>query len=72
MLRMDEVHVVRHKVLVEGLSARKVAEQLGVSRNTVRRYLDRPAPVRTEQAPRPTPTRDMVQGRLLDVAERLC
>ena len=35
MLKMDQVHVVRHKVLVEGLSVRKVARELGVSRSTV-------------------------------------
>ena len=45
---MAEVHVVRHKVLVEGQSSRRVARELGVSRNTVKRYLERPAPVRVE------------------------
>jgi transposase len=34
---MDQVHVIRHKVLVEGQSGRAVARQLGVSRNTVRK-----------------------------------
>jgi len=37
---------VRHKVLVEGLSARRVAREMGVSRNTVKRYLSQAAPVR--------------------------
>ena len=37
---MDQVFVVRHKVLVEKLSARVVAKQMGISRRTVRRYLD--------------------------------
>ena len=46
MLRMDQVHVIRHKVLVEGLSIRKTAKDLGVSRNTVRRYLKVSEPVR--------------------------
>lgn len=50
MLRMDQVHVIRHKVLVEGLSIRKTAKELGVSRNTVRRYLKLSEPVR--EAPR--------------------
>jgi transposase len=40
MLRMDQVYVVRHKVLVEGHSVRRVAREMGVSRNTVRRYVD--------------------------------
>src|SRR5947207_2535078 len=41
---MDQVYVLRHKVLVEGLSVRDVARQLGISRNTVRRYLEGAAP----------------------------
>ena len=40
MLRVDQVHVVRHKVLVEGRSQRAVARELGMSRVTVRKYLD--------------------------------
>lgn len=36
MLRMDQVHVMRHKVLVEGRSRPSVAREMGVSRNTVR------------------------------------
>jgi transposase len=43
MLRMDEVYVVRHKVLVEGQSVRRVAHDMGIARNTVRKYLKRPA-----------------------------
>ena len=31
---MDQVHVVRHKVLVEGRSQRAVARELGLSRMT--------------------------------------
>jgi transposase len=64
MLRMDQVHVVRHKVLVEGLSVRSVALQMGLSRNTVRRYLDMAAPVRVEQAPRSRPVWTRVEARL--------
>jgi hypothetical protein len=39
MLRMDQVHVLRHKVLNEGQSIRRVARELGLSRNTVAKYL---------------------------------
>ena len=39
MLRMDEVNVVRYKALVEGQSIRRVAREMGMSRNTVRKYL---------------------------------
>ena len=42
MLRMDQVHVIRHKVLREGASIRQVALELGLSRNNewVRRTPD--------------------------------
>ena len=39
MLRMDQVHVVRHKVLVDGRTQRSVARELGMSRVTVRKHL---------------------------------
>jgi Helix-turn-helix domain of resolvase len=47
MLRVDQVHVVRHKVLVEGQGIRTVAREMGISRNTVRRYLAVSEPVRS-------------------------
>ena len=46
MLRMDQVHVVRHRVLVEGRSQRAVARELGISRVTVQKYLTQAAPAR--------------------------
>ena len=61
---MDQVHVLRHKVLVEGQSARKVAKELGLSRNTVKRYLRQAAPVRHESEPRARPTWEAVRARL--------
>jgi transposase len=64
MLKMDQVHVVRHKVLVEGQSERKTAREMGISRNTVKRYLDRAAPVRVESRPRGRPVWERVGGRL--------
>jgi transposase len=66
---MDQVHVIRHKVLVEGLSARLVAQQMGVSRNTVKRYLAIAAPARTETEPRPRPVWEKVQRRLTALLE---
>ena len=53
MLKMDQVHVLRHKVLKEGQSIRRVARELGLSRNTVAKYLERPEPVRSLRRQRP-------------------
>jgi transposase len=64
MLRMDQVHVIRHKVLVEGQSVRSAARQLGVSRNTVRKYLLESPPVRVESHPRPQPVLERVRSRI--------
>ena len=61
---MDQVHVVRHKVLVEGISARRVAREMGISRNTVKQYLARAAPVRVETGPRARPVWEKVGARL--------
>lgn len=60
---MDQVYVVRHKVLVEGRSARQVAAELGISRNTVRRYVEGAEPSRKAVA-RPMPVLEAVRPRL--------
>ncbi len=65
MLRMDQVHVIRHKVLVEGQSGRAVARQMGVSRNTVRKYLEMSAPVRRESRARARPVLESVTARMV-------
>ena len=64
MLKMDQVHVIRHKVLVEKKSRRSVALSLGLSRNTVTRYLTESAPVRCETVPRRCPVRESVRERI--------
>jgi transposase len=62
---MDQVHVVRHKVLVEGRSQRAVARELGLARVTVRKYLTQAAPMRTTAAePRARPVWDVVGERV--------
>jgi transposase len=64
MLRVDQVHVVRHKVLVEGRSQRQVAKELGIARDTVRKYLTESIPIRKEAQPRPRPVWDTVRERV--------
>lgn len=61
---MDQVHVIRHKVLVEGRSARQVAKELGISRRTVRKYLTEAVPIRKEAQPRPRPVWERVRERV--------
>jgi transposase len=61
---MDQVHVVRHKVLVEGQQIRRVAREMGIARNTVKKYLAQPAPVRVERVRRARPVWDKVKPRL--------
>src|SRR2546422_7238144 len=64
MLRMDQVYVVRHKVLVEGLSVRQVARELRLSRNTVRRYVEGAEPGGRKPTARRRPTLEVVGPRL--------
>lgn len=61
---MDQVHIVRHKVLVEGRSQRQVARELGIARETVRKYLTESIPVRKETQPRVRPVWDAVRTRV--------
>ena len=60
---MDQVHVVRHKVLVEGRSQRQVARELGLSRVTVRKYVEQAIPTRQEAGPRARPVWERVGPR---------
>ena len=64
MLKVDQVHVLRHKVLVEGRSRRQVAKELGISRRTVRKYLTEAVPIRRETKPRARPVWDKVRDRV--------
>ena len=61
---MDRVHVIRHKVLVEGRTQRAVARELGISRVTVQKYLTQAAPARQEPAPRDRPVWAAVGARV--------
>src|SRR5215208_1116213 len=64
MLRMDQVHVVRHKILVEGRSIRSVSRQMGISRNTIRKYLKVSEPVRVERQKKSSPVMEMIAPRV--------
>lgn len=62
---MDEVSTIRHRVLVQGVSRRAVAKEMGVSRNTVRRYLAKGVPVgEREPTERPRPVIENATARL--------
>lgn len=67
MLRMDMVFVIRHKVLVERRSIRSVARELGVSRNTVSKYLQTSEPARKPSVPRLRPVTDKIAPRIDDI-----
>jgi transposase len=64
MLKMDQVHVIRHKVLVDGRSQRQVAKEFGISRRTVRKYVEEAVPIRKEVAPRARPVWEKVSARV--------
>jgi transposase len=64
MLRVDQVHVIRHKVLVEGRSQRQIAKEFGISRVTVRKYVEEAVPVRKETEPRTRPVWEKVGPRV--------
>lgn len=64
MLGVDQIHVVRHKVLVEKQSIRRVARELGLHRLTIRKYLRDPVPKRVEDAARPRPVFERARPRI--------
>ena len=61
---MDRIHVIRHKLEVEGKSKREVARELGHSRNTIAKYADSPVPERKPYAPRKKPVLEAVRPRI--------
>lgn len=66
---MDVVHVIRHKVLVEGVPKREVARQLGVGRNTVDRYVAGAEPGKRERAARSRPVSEGAAARVAAILE---
>ncbi len=66
---MDQTYVIRHKVLVEKISVRRVARELGVSRNTVRRYVEGATPGVRVAVARASPVKERVWPRLEQLLE---
>ena len=68
-MRLDQVHVIRHKVLLEGKSVRSVAKEMGISRNTVAKYLKNPEPTRTRvgRKQKRAPVMEMVAARIEEI-----
>ena len=52
---MDQVHVIRHKHYNEGKGIRRIAQEMGLHRVTVRKYLEQAEPCREEPEKRPQP-----------------
>ena len=69
MLRMDQVHVVRHKVLVEGRAISAVAREMEMSRNTIRKYLSLSEPKRVVRRPKASPKTELVAPRIDELLE---
>jgi transposase len=61
---MEQVHVIRHKHFVEGMSARRIACQLGLNRRTVQKYLEQSEPRRVEAGDREQPVMSLVGPRI--------
>ena len=63
MLRMDQVHVIRHKVVIEEHGIRQVAAETGVCRNMVRKYLRKSMPCREQLRLRSQPVWEPIEPR---------
>lgn len=67
---MEEVYVVRHRHLVEGVPIRQIAREMGIDRNTVRRYVrGAPAGIGKPRGVLGAPVRGAVQPRALELLE---
>lgn len=67
---MEEVYVVRHRHFVEGVPIRRLAREMGIDRNTVRRYLrGAPAGVGKPRGVAGAPVRHAVESRAIEILE---
>ena len=62
MLEMDLVHAIRWKFYREGISQREIAQQLGCSRNTVKKYLGQAEPAYRRTKKHSAPIRDKAEA----------
>lgn len=67
LLKTDRIETIRQAILVGGRSIRSVANQMGVSRNTVAKYLNQSPSAITTRKPKTKP----VLGRILPRLEEL-
>ena len=68
MLKMEQVHVIRHKYYVEGHKIRQISRDMGLHRKTVRKYLKESKPLRRE-GDRARPVLDAVSSRIDELIE---
>ncbi|MXW43961.1 MAG: IS21 family transposase [Dehalococcoidia bacterium] len=68
MLGVQDVYALRHKVFVEGKSERQAAREMGIARDTVRRYLATPLP-EPQKRRRSRPVLERVRPRLEQLIE---
>ncbi len=68
MLGVEDMYALRRKILVEGKSQRQVAREMGLARNTVRRYLATPVPEPRKRT-RSRPVLERVRPRLEQLIE---
>jgi transposase len=66
---MDQVHIIRHKVLVEKISQREIARQLNVSRNTIAKYLLQSQPQRQHNKARRAPACQQIEARFAQLLD---
>lgn len=70
MLRMGQAQVIRHKHFVEGIPIRRIAREMKMSRNTVRKYLlGEGEPKREVGQGRAAPVREGAASRIEGVLE---
>jgi len=69
MLRVDQIAIIRHKVVNEGQSIRQVARSMNLSRNTVRRYVRGRPEGQRRPAKRRSPKMEQVAPAIDDLLE---